>query len=374
MVFAPDRPATVVLLVVLAVLAVVLVAWAGARLLAVLPAVLALALAVTAGAVWVNVSYGYYQAWGDAFADLSGHPLAGQQPDPVTGATPQPPGHGPGHGRLVTVDLAGPASHLSRPAVVWLPAAYDDPTRPDRRFPVVELIRGDPGEPRGFVYGMHVDQVVDELQATGRMTPTVIVMPTASTGWHGQQCLDAVGGPADGETYLTQDVPSSLAQRFRVDAPGPHWVVAGLSEGGYCAADLALRHPALYAGAASLDGYYSPITAGGLGARLFGPDPARRQAAQQAATPQLLAEHWALAPAPAFWVMSGDGDAGDLRAARAFGTVIARTSTVRTVTVLGGTHTTPAWRTALPDLLTWAGGLLQTGTAQGGTATVAVQR
>ncbi len=373
MVLAPDRPATVVLLVLLAVLAVVLVAWAGARLRAVLPAALALALAVMAGAVWVNVSYGYYQSLGRRPRGPVGPPAGRSAARPGDRRDDGAPGAGARHGRLVTVDLAGPASHLSRPAVVWLPAAYDDPTRPDRRFPVVELIHGDPGEPRGFVYGMHVDQVVDELQGTGRMPPTVIVMPTASTGWHGQQCLDAVGGPAD-ETYLTQDVPSALAQRFRVDAPGPHWVVAGLSEGGYCAADLALRHPALYAGAASLDGYYSPITAGGLGARLFGPDPARRQAAQQAATPQLLAEHWALAQAPAFWVMSGDGDAGDLRAARAFGTVIARTSTVRTVTVLGGTHTTPAWRTALPDLLTWAGGLLQTGTAQGGTATVAVQR
>ena len=368
----------------LAGLAIAAVARLGSRPLAVLPGLLSLVSAVTAGALWVNVDYGYYQRWSDAFSDLTGHSFSTQQPAalPVAGSgSPAAGGHearpsrqtaaaqpSSRPGRLVTVELGGPASGLSRPAVVWLPGAYDDPAEAGRRFPVLLLLHGDPGEARGFVYGMHVDEVADELARSGKMPPTVIVMPTVWQGWHGQQCLDATTGPAD-ETYLTQDVPAAVQAQLRVEAPGPGWVVSGLSEGGYCAADLALRHPDMFAGAAALDGYYSPITARGVGTRLFGTGP-QAAARQQAATPLLLVQRWSRPTAPAFWVMSGTASAGDLKQAQTFVAAVGRISPVRQVLVTGGQHTTPAWRAALPDLLQWAGTLAAGGPAGTGSITL----
>lgn len=379
---APNSMATVVVLLVLGLAGLVTVARLGWRPLALPPALAVVASAVLAGALWVNVTYDYYQSWSDAWADISGAPLpteplpralpssaplpAAPSADPSS-TTPAAPHAVPGRGRLVSMTLAGNASGLSRPAVVWLPAAYDDPGQRAARFPVLLLLHGDPGEPRGFVYGMHVDRVAGSLDRTG--TPYVIVMPTVWQGWHGQQCLDGRRGPRD-ETYLTTDVPQSLQRQLRVTPPGRSWALAGLSEGGYCAVDLALRHPDLFAGAASLDGYYAPMTRGGLGWRLFGGD--RR--AQAAATPLLTVQSWPTrSRAPALWLMAGDADARDLTQARTFAGAAARVAQVRVVIVRGGNHTTPAWRTALPDLLTWARALLGGRSPQTGQITLPIQ-
>ena len=41
-------------------------------------------------------------------------------------------------------------------------------------------------------------------------------------------------------------------------------------------------------------------------------------------------------------------------AAVGFATLVGRREDLRFLTVVGGRHTTPAWRAALPDLLRWA--------------------
>jgi S-formylglutathione hydrolase FrmB len=268
---------------------------------------------------------------------------------------------------LVQTWLAGQSSGLRRKALVWLPPQYDDPAAAGTKFPVVLLLHGDPGEPRGFVYGMHVPTVADELVRAGRMRPVVIVMPTVWAGWHGQQCLDAAHGPPD-ETYLTKDVPRAIQRAFRVSATGPGWAIAGLSEGGFCAVDLALRHPGEFAGAASLDGYFAPDVSRGLRQRLFG----RNNGAQLAATPLAVVRDWPAPHAPALWLMAGDQDRGDLGQLRAFAAAAAHVSSERTVIVHRGRHTTPSWRAALPDLLVWSGELLTKGTPPTGPLTLTV--
>lgn len=352
---APDSGWTVLAMVVLAVGLLAVAARLGWRLWTLVPAAASVAVAVLAGAVWVNVSYGYYQRWPDAFADLSGAPLAGGPgaPVPVPAVAPRLTPRSAatlGHGRLVETRLSGPVTGLDRRALIWLPPQYDEPRYAATRFPVLLLLHGDPGEARGFIYGMHVDSTADALVRAGRTAPYVIVMPTVWVGWHGQQCLDAKAGPAD-ESYLTRDVPTAVARRFRVQPPGPRWAVAGLSEGGFCAVDLALRHPTLFAGAASLDGYYTPDTSRGLRWRLF----AGSRAAQDAATPINLVQRWPQPVGPALWLMAGDRDRGDMQQLRAFAAAAAPISPERVVVVRHGRHTTPSWRTALPDLLVWAG-------------------
>lgn len=361
-VLAPDSWSSVVACGLLAVVALVVVARLGLRPLTAAPALLSVVAAALAGALAVNVSYDYYQHWSDALADVRGSVPGSPVPLLTRG------GHGSASGgRLVSVDLG--VRGAARPAVVWLPPAYADPAHAGEKFPVLLLLHGDPGRPQGYVYGMHVDRVADALTAAGRLPATVVVMPTVSEGWPGQQCLDAVRGPDD-ETYLTRDLPAALRTAFRVDPPGPSWVVAGLSEGGYCAADLALRHPGMFAGAGLLDGYYAPVTSGGLGSRLFGKPSAADRAKQVDATP-LLTVRAAPRGSLAFWVMHGTANHDDLVQARAFSrAATADGLPVRQVTVLGGAHSTPAWRTALPDLLAWATTLAAQGRAGTGSVTL----
>ena len=59
------------------------------------------------------------------------------------------------------------------------------------------------------------------------------------------------GRPAD-LTYLAVDLPNQIARILRVQRPGSAWGVAGYSEGGFCAANMALRYPHRYGSAAVL--------------------------------------------------------------------------------------------------------------------------
>src|SRR5439155_500945 len=89
--------------------------------------------------------------------------------------------------------------------------------------------------------------------------PAVLVMPDANGGDRiSLQCLNQVGGPQD-LTYLAMDLPAQIARMLRVSRPGRAWAVAGYSEGGFCAANMALRYPDRYGFAGVLSGYFTPL-------------------------------------------------------------------------------------------------------------------
>ena len=84
-------------------------------------------------------------------------------------------------------------------------------------------------------------------------------MPNTDGGeQYGLQCLNDPGGVQD-MTYVAREVPDWAAANLRVMPPGVAWGVAGYSEGGYCAANIALQNPSLFGYAGSLSGYFSPV-------------------------------------------------------------------------------------------------------------------
>jgi hypothetical protein len=84
-----------------------------------------------------------------------------------------------------------------------------------------------------------VTTMLDQLMAGKQAQPAVLVMPDANGGERiSLQCLNQVRGPQD-LTYLGVEVPDRIAHLLRVEPPGPAWGIAGYSEGGFCAANLA---------------------------------------------------------------------------------------------------------------------------------------
>ena len=69
------------------------------------------------------------------------------------------------------------------------------------------------------------------------------------------ECVDSPQGRA--ETYLAEDVPADVVALFG-SAP-PQWAVAGLSEGGMCAALLTLRRPDVFSAFADFSGEPGPV-------------------------------------------------------------------------------------------------------------------
>ncbi len=255
-----------------------------------------------------------------------------------------------GRGTLIRVDIRGAASGLDRPALIDLPPEFF--LAPTVRLPAIEMLHGWPGAPINIVDKLGAVSYLDQERLAYRMPPVIAVVPTVSTGGS-TECVDAVHGQLDG-TYLADDVPQAVTGAFRV-LGGASWATLGYSTGGFCAANLALRHADRYAAGASLSGYFTAAQDPGT-ARLY----RHNTTALHHNSPTWLLAHVHLTGPPLFAMASG----GDLyavhqqrallRAAHAGNPGFPLTGTL----LPSGGHNYGTWRHALPAALDWLGAYL----------------
>jgi enterochelin esterase-like enzyme len=330
-----------------------------AGLLAFLPAMLF-------GVMAVNKYYGYYPTWSAAFADLTNQGVtapsrlpqtnlaSGRGPDTLAGSS--------GYlqqaqrtGYTLRLTVTGPRSHLTRVVYVYLPPQYFQPAYSRYRFPAIELIHGQPGEAQDWINVVGVTTTFDQLMARKQAQPAVLVMPDANGGQRiSLQCLNQVHGPQD-LTYLGVEVPDRIAHLLRVEPPGPAWGVAGYSEGGFCAANMALRLRHRYGFAGVLSGYFRPSD-NQLGNPLRRVSPFGRSARlRQENTPlDALPKLSAADVIPKFWLGAGAGDAQDVANAELFWReLVGRQPQVPLVITPGGGHNMVTWRAEVPLMLRW---------------------
>jgi enterochelin esterase-like enzyme len=338
----PDSRTLLVLLLLLAVGGLVLVLRLRRWPVRCLAGALVIVSSAVAGMATVNDYYGYYQTWAQLGADLSGN-YAAYDAAPAAARVAD----AAGHGRVERVEFAGARSRLDRPGFVYLPPQYFEARFARTRFPVVELVHGTPGTPADWLVHLHVAEVLDRLIAAHLMGPVIVVMPTMSVGRTFEECVDGPRGADD--TYLTDDIRTDVLARYRASPVPAEWGIAGYSSGGYCAADLALRHPAAFGASAIMDGYFRPTD--GPAAAALGFDPA----AERANDPLLAARQVSVsAPAlPSFWVAAGSGDRADLAAARAFAAALHGVERVTLYRQPGAAHNFYAWSAAVPRALQW---------------------
>jgi S-formylglutathione hydrolase FrmB len=158
---------------------------------------------------------------------------------------------GPSGGTL----LSGvyPDSQAPRPlrrGYLYLPPKVD----PNRRYPVVYLLHGMPGDPDEYVNSLSILSVADGLIATGAVKPFIAVMPAAGSSVH----YDGEwAGPW--EQYLVHGVVPWVDAHLPTQANAAGRTLAGLSAGGYGAFDIGLRSPSLFGRIESWSGYFSPL-------------------------------------------------------------------------------------------------------------------
>ena len=336
----------------------------------VMAACLAFMPAMLFGVLAVNKYYGYYQTWGAVLADMTNQSVsaASRVPD-ITLASGSRSGTQSGtldgshsdlrlaqqRGYTLRLMVTGPRSHITRVVYVYLPPQYFQPGYQTYRFPVIELIHGQPGKPEDWITVVGVTGTYDHLLEERLARPAVVVMPDANGGARiSLQCLNQVGGPQD-LTYLAVDLPNQIARTLRVQRPGSAWGVAGYSEGGFCAANMALRYPHRYGFAAALSGYFQPFDNQlAEPVRLVSPFGGNRRL-QEENTP--LAEVRTL-PAgvviPRFWLGAGADDRQDVANAEVFWQELRpRQPDVPLTLTAGGGHTMTTWRAQVPSMLTW---------------------
>lgn len=323
--------------------------------LKVLCAAAAFLVAAVFGVGGVNRYYGYYDTWSALVSDLKSENGPNALPVQIplaAGVRPAPAGESHLVGdsdpwSLRRLALPGGASGVQgRQALVVLPP----PSLVHGPLPVLLFLHGEPGSPGSLTTGLQLVAALQRQAALGRIGAMAVVLPDIHGSVPNQQCLDVTHHAALA-TWLRTEVPADVAAQLDVAPPGRAWVVAGLSAGGFCAADLALHEPGTYAGAAEIDGYNEPDLSHAILRKAFLGSKVRARRD----SPREIVKHWpATRPLPAFWLMAGTGNRTDYRDAVAFGTLLGRREDPRFVTVEGGRHTKPAWIAALPDMLRWA--------------------
>jgi enterochelin esterase-like enzyme len=260
-------------------------------------------------------------------------------------APPRDPAFVHVHGRQATISVASAAlGGRSQQVIVYLPPGYD--TNRTRRYPVMYLLHGFPGRPLAFLETVRMGVWVDTLMAQRRIGGVILVMPFGSTGtFEDKEWANGIGRNQGWESFVAHDVVRAIDARYRTIRSGRGRAIAGLSEGGYGALNIAFHHPGTFSVVESWSGY---MRADNLPA-LFGGKPTLLAYNSPAAYLPVVAS--ALRRAGTYvWFYTGSTDRL-LAQNRAFAAELQRYRIAHTFFVDQGGHTWRIWRKNAKDSL-----------------------
>lgn len=147
-------------------------------------------------------------------------------------------------GSMSTISVPNAASSFkARPSQIYLPPAYYQTPTP--QLPVLVLMAGTPGSPTDWFDRGRALQAVDEYQRTHRgIAPIILSVDATGSQFGNPLCVDSPLGNV--QTYLTEDVPAWLEDRFAATPDHSQWTIGGLSYGGTCAFQMATQRPDVY--------------------------------------------------------------------------------------------------------------------------------
>jgi hypothetical protein len=301
---------------------------------------LSMAMAVIAGGIAVNQQLNLFVAWPQVFGVRDSAPGQGETQTVHSDGTASA-------SRVVKFSLTGRVSGISLPAYAYLPPGYDSELGQRTRYPVIEATDGFPGSPNGWLIGLEASRILDDEIGHRRMAPTVVVFPTQVLDpARDSECVDAVGG-AQFDTYLSTDLHEAVTSQFRVRTDRAGWSIVGLSTGGFCAVNLALRHPDLYAAAASLSGYFTARTDATTG-DLYHADAHLRD---------LNSPLWRLRnlPVPPLAILAAVArdDHTEYQELQSFMPAVKAPASLTTIVLPKGGHTPPTWKALEPPVFDW---------------------
>jgi enterochelin esterase-like enzyme len=132
---------------------------------------------------------------------------------------------------------------------IYLPAGYD---KTDRAYPVLYLLHGYSDDETGWTQFGEAQHIADETINKGDAPAMIIVMPDAGVTFY----INSADGKARYEDFFVTELIPHIEATYRVRAKKEFRAVAGLSMGGYGTMVLATKHPDLFAAAAPLSGAF----------------------------------------------------------------------------------------------------------------------
>lgn len=252
---------------------------------------------------------------------------------------------GVAQGALTKVRFFSPALGARRSYLVYTPPGYASAAARGRRFPVLYLLHAPPGRPDGYIQAGAVNVRADILLARHVIHPFLMVLPYGKSHSFGNdtEWADARAGRYEG--YVL-DTVRAVDGRWATRPDRTHRVIAGLSEGAYGAANLAVRHLDLFGGFQSWSGYFTQTPTGPFAGL---PEPLLRANSPTTIVPA-LAPRLARLPLRAFLYQGGQDDVSE-PAMLAFAGELRRAGAEVGTAVYPGHHSWQLWRGQVPQML-----------------------
>jgi len=159
-----------------------------------------------------------------------------------------------GSGQVLYVKLPAPWSAGTSPTAnvaVYLPPGYGIG---NRRYPVVYEA---PWPITLFQNGANIQGTLDALITSGTIPASIFVFASSGGGpYVDNECINSADGRENFDDYLSRTLISYVDQNYRTIADRRARSLMGDSQGGYCAADLLVRHPDVFGQEITWSGYF----------------------------------------------------------------------------------------------------------------------
>ena len=231
--------------------------------------------ALAATGITINRAGEFYSSWGDLFGSKNQLAKIAIEPNLLAQISAKDilaAKRTAGGSLILREVIKGAHSNISDVVYVVLPPGIAaqmeaNPSSPTvgTNYQVVELFPGYPGVPQTWINSMAGISTLERLENAGTVQNSIAIIPAINVS-PGQdtECLNFVGGPQV-ETWISTDMHEFATKFLGIDARP--WTSFGYSTGGWCAAEVAVRHPDLYSNAISLAGYFKPLFSLGVSKR-----------------------------------------------------------------------------------------------------------
>ena len=158
------------------------------------------------------------------------------------------------HGKVEAVWYDSPALGTTRRMMVYLPPGYEDSRQP---YPVFYLLHGSGGDEMVWLEQGRTAQILDNLIASGKAVPMIVVMPNGNVDEQAASNMSALGNVQptfahknwmDGtfeESF--KDIMNWVEKTYRTRDSKRYRAIAGLSMGGYHSLYISANQPSDFA-------------------------------------------------------------------------------------------------------------------------------
>lgn len=255
-----------------------------------------------------------------------------------------------GKSSVLHMTVKGQRTGITRDVNLYLPPEYSDPSYRDYVFPVIEWIPNYPSGPEVALKPYGLPEALDAAMVKGLLPPSVVIIPDPTGNpriGHDSECVDEVNGHAN-DTYLRSDIRNWALHTLHVNPDRKAWTLAGWSSGGYCALNLASRHPQWYSTAVSVSGY-DKASIDGETENLY---KGRKDVADANTVSLNLQRH----PAPLdLLIIAGSQEKDEKASIDTIGKAISAPTVMYSWIIPDAGHNMNTFKSQLPDVLSWIG-------------------